>query len=648
MNAHVRAPALAAVGLVAALSATSALAGVPYPTRATPKPVEAGLVDDLAGQTPLTVTVMLKLKDAAGAEALVQHVSTPGDKLYRQFLTTAEFLARFGPDEADAAKVEAAFSKFGLSVERSGTSTLHVTGIPANLERAFAVSLHQYNVAASNGVEAYSFRAPDKAPSVPAEISGVVAGVVGLDNRPAMFPHVKHAALGISPKSVALGTRGATTPPNVPGYWTILDFADYYDVNPLYQAGITGKGQVIGIATFASLKPSDAYTYWSGLGLTFGPTRIEQVKVDGGSGPPSDDAGSFETTLDVEQSGGIAPSAKIKVYEAPNTNQGFVDLFAAFTDANVADVVSCSWGEWEWFDNLYNSPVTDPSTGKTVSALAATHQILLQAALQGQTVIASAGDAGAYDANDGEGPPDFSLALSVDYPGSDPAIVAAGGTSVPATLTFPVPKHKPVVAVISTESAWNWGYILPLCQKLGLDPVACGIFPVGGGGGVSTEMGVPPYQKGLAGVQVSQPDQAFIDEDTVPPTTIDVLPAGYAGRNVPDISLNSDPETGYAVGYTSSVPGSAYGVQDFWGGTSFAAPDFNGVFQLVGEKAGKRLGLVNQAIYALAAKYGYAGANAPLRYIAAGNNDFYYARKGYSPAAGLGTIDVSNLAAALK
>jgi subtilase family serine protease len=48
----------------------------------------------------------------------------------------------------------------------------------------------------------------------------------------------------------------------------------------------------------------------------------------GGRALPGDASGSLETTIDVEQSGGIAPGAKIIVYQAPNTNQGFVDVFA--------------------------------------------------------------------------------------------------------------------------------------------------------------------------------------------------------------------------------------------------------------------------------------------------------------------------------
>ena len=38
-----------------------------------------------------------------------------------------------------------------------------------------------------------------------------------------------------------------------------------------------------------------------------------------GPGAPSDDSGSSETTLDVEQSGGLAPAAKLIVYQTDRT-----------------------------------------------------------------------------------------------------------------------------------------------------------------------------------------------------------------------------------------------------------------------------------------------------------------------------------------
>jgi subtilase family serine protease len=634
----------AALGL--ALTATSALAGVPYPTKDTPRPVDQGRLIDRASNAPITVTIAMKLRDPAAAEAAFDHFTTKGDPLYRKWLTPAQFRAQFGPTDEAVAAVRATLGNFGLKVERANTTLLRVTGAPADLERAFGVSLHQYSVGATPKSAAYSFRAPAQRPAIPAAIAPFVHNVFGLDTRPAFHPHLLRAAQPILPFATAKKPAGAKTLTDPFGVLTVTDFAEQYDVNPLYKAGYTGAGHTLGIMTLASFTQSDAYTYWANTGLNVSPTRITEVPVDGGSGPPSDDAGSSETTLDVEQSGGVAPGSNIVVYEAPNTLQGFVDVFAAAIDANIADSLSISWGEWEWFDTIAaNGPVTNPVTGGASSDLAAVHDLLLQAGMQGESTFAAAGDAGAYDVNRDYAPPNFSLALSVDAPASDPAITAAGGTTLPGVQEFSLSSGT-VTVTIPSERVWSWDYLIPLCQDLGYEPGACGIFPVGGGGGVSIEWAVPKYQKGYAGVKTSQPDQAWVYEDVIPPQTIFALPAKYAGRNVPDVSFNADPDTGYYIGYTSSAAGSTYGELTFYGGTSFVAPQLNGVTQLLNQVAGGRLGLLNSLLYKEAA--GFTGKASAIKPITQGNNDFYTGRKGYSPAAGLGTIDVSNLAVIVK
>jgi subtilase family serine protease len=638
------APKTGLAAIILALTAGSALAGVPYPTRQSPAPLDRGVLDAEAAATPITVTVALKLHDLPGAEKMLRRVSTRGDALYRHYLTPAQFAAKFGPTDADVESVRSYFSHLGLTVERDSTTTLHVTGLPARFESAFQVSLHQFEVPASASTPAYSYRAPMQKPAMPSAIAGVALNVFGLDTRPMFHPNIQRAASTKLPPATGHMPVGATTPPDPVGEWTVTDFADYYNVTPLYSASIEGKGQTVGIITLASFTPSDAFTYWKSLKLKVSKTRITEVEVDGGSGAPSDESGSDETTLDVEQSGGLAPSAAVIVYEAPNTSQGYVDAFAKSVDANKADALSTSWGEWEYYDNLANSPVTNPTGGKTTSALAATHQVLVQAGTQGESMFAAAGDSGAYDVNREQAPPDFSLALTVDYPASDPAITAAGGTTLPATLYFDSGFFE---VTIPAERAWGWDYLVDLCTDIGYDPIECGILPVGGGGGVSVANKVPSYQSGVAGVQKSQPDQALLDEDTVPPTTIYALPAAYAGRNVPDLAMNADPYTGYELGYTSSSTGS-YAVYTNYGGTSFVAPQLCGVTQLLDENAGARLGFLNTVVYALAAKNGYTGSKPALRAISAGTNEFYSGSSGYNPAAGLGSINVANLAAATK
>ena len=57
---------------------------------------------------------------------------------------------------------------------------------------------------------------------------------------------------------------------------------------------------------------------------------------------------------------------------------------------------------------------------------------------------------------------------------------------------------------------------------------------------------------------------------------------------------------------------------------------------------------LNPLLYVLALGGGSHGPNAVLNTISAGDNWFYSGRNGYSPAAGLGTLNVANLAKLVK
>jgi subtilase family serine protease len=239
-----------------------------------------------------------------------------------------------------------------------------------------------------------------------------------------------------------------------------------------------------------------------------------------------------------------------------------------------------------------------------------------------------------------------SLTLSVDYPASDTLMTAGGGTTLPGlqqyclntacTSLYDIDLHH--------ERVWGWDYLEGLCKALGDNPISCGIFPVGSGGGVSVFFSEPLYQLGLPGTQLSQPGQAFYLQ---PDGLLYDLPAYFPGRNVPDVSFNADPDTGYVIYYTSNVNG--FGKLTFYGGTSFVAPQLNGVSALLGDYLRHRIGFLNASLYFLTLTgEAYRGRDAPLHAIAYGDNWFYHGRNGYSPAAGLGTMDVTNFADALR
>jgi kumamolisin len=247
------------------------------------------------------------------------------------------------------------------------------------------------------------------------------------------------------------------------------------------------------------------------------------------------------------------------------------------------------------------------------------------------------------------------LPLAVDYPGSDTANTAAGGTTLPglqehcqnAACTPPFYDIN-----IPQESVWGWDYLTGLCATVfGVNPIQCGIFPGGTGGDVSIMFPVPFYQWFIRGVQHSQPGQDW-DIDPAYAALFGVvntpykLSAYYPGRNLPDVSFNADPQTGYIVPYTSDKTG--FGVLMFVGGTTFVAPQLNGVTALLGQDLHSRLGLLNYPLYFFALTgQAYHGPDASLNAISTGDNWLYSGSNGYNPAAGLGPLNVSNFAKAL-
>jgi kumamolisin len=154
------------------------------------------------------------------------------------------------------------------------------------------------------------------------------------------------------------------------------------------------------------------------------------VSVDGarnkpGTNPSDPQNADGEVLLDIEVVGAIAPKAKIVVYFAPNTAQGFVDVInrAVHDSDNKPSVISLSWGSAE-----------NPNDATTSQI----NQILQAAAAMGVTFCVASGDSGSRD-----NPRDPNHA-SVDFPASSPYALGCGGTHLEVSGT-----------AISNEVVWE-------------------------------------------------------------------------------------------------------------------------------------------------------------------------------------------------
>jgi subtilase family serine protease len=596
--------------------------------------------------TPEIVSFILRGRNLFGLESAVERGHSPG-------LTVAQFAARYGQRPATITALQSYLSKYGIatSVYPDGLDVT-ASGTAGEFDSALSVQQQQYKVpamAAHNGlatIGAQQVHGTTQNPYLPASLGSSVLAILGLTNYAPFSTDLIH-----TPKGVA-ASNSVTPSPDHTGNLTPADFARNYNLSPLYNSGITGQGQTIGVVTLAGFDPDAAYYFWNTvLGMTpKQQNRITVYNVDNGPGAPSEAAGSGESDLDVEQSGALAPGAHVAVYQAPNTDSGYADAFFAAASQNLADSVSSSWGESETL--LQASAVTG---GEAPAYAQAFDEALLELAAQGQSTFVAAGDAGAYDASGDLG----TTNLSVEGPDDSPFVTSVGGTTLSGTVTAKVGGVN-VKARIPAQRTWSWDWLWPDYARFGYSTEASFAAAVvaGGGGGYSSFEPAPLYQEMLAqqgaanagsysAVQYLTPtDYGTVDGLYLPTqwtfaAAPAVQPGERTGRGLPDLAVDADPFTGYLLYDPLASPA----LQGGWGGTSFGAPQMNGAAALIDQAVGHRTGLWNPAIYGFA-----ISASSPFTPLSAqgtSNDNLYYTgtpNQVFNPGSGLGYPDLAKLA----
>lgn len=215
----------------------------------------------------------------------------------------------------------------------------------------------------------------------------------------------------------------------------------------------------------------------------------------------------------------------------------------------------------------------------TTAGLQGMDNAFIDAAMAGITVLAAAGDNGSNDrVYDGH--------AHCDYPASDPYVIACGGTTL---------QVKPDETI--DEIVWD----TPL-------------FGYATGGGISDKWGLPSWQEGKG----------------VPPSVNDGV---STGRGVPDVAGNANPFTGYNV-----VVDGSWTVE---GGTSAVAPLYAGLFALMNQSLGFRLGYITPYLYSLYETDAYVDVTSGTNQVPPAPG--YSAGPGWDACSGLGRIDGNNL-----
>ena len=480
-----------------------------------------------------------------------------------------------------------------------------------------------------------SGRTTARGTSVLASLAMVATAVTGVGSLTALVTMSPAATQSVRPLPFAPSHMLSTTlsfPPSTDycrqnlqlSCYQPAQFQQAYDLKPLYNIGLDGKGSTIVIVdAFGSPTiAADLQHFDQTFGLPDPPSF--QVIQPAGAIPayPADPFGTVdrsgwaaETTLDVEWSHVMAPGANILLVETPESEtagvQGFPQIIQAenyVINHNLGDVISQSFGAAEQ---------TFPSK-KSILDLRSS---FANAANNHVTVLAASGDQGASGDL-----PDLSCCYPgrvTSWPSSDPLVTSVGGTQ----LHLDAKGNR-----LAPDNVWN--DLLSVGQGAG-------------GGGRSSVFPRPAFQDPVSGV------------------------VGVA-RGTPDVSLSAAIDGAVDFYYSFCDYGRAAGpglapplCGPQWhlvGGTSEAAPLFAGIVAIADQAAGHRLGWLNAALYGHVNQH----LNGGLVDITAGTNTYefcsascgkaseidgivpgYRATVGYDLASGLGTVDATRFVAAL-
>jgi subtilase family serine protease len=565
----------------------------------------------------MTMHFAMSASQKADLAQLLQQQQDRHSTQYHKWLTTAQYADRFGMNEKDIQKVTAWLQAQGFTNVQEAHSRTFVTfsGTADQAEQAFHTSIHNYVM--PNGATHYA-NATD--PQLPKALNGVVESIRGLHNFTPK-PHIR-------PRLTSSATGNHFLVPN--------DWATIYDVTPLYNSGMNGAGHSIVIPGQTDLVMSDIESFETAIGLPVKDPQVILAGVDPGVQAYSGDLG--ESDLDIEWATGLAPGASI-IFVTSN------DVLTSETyavDNNVADVMSITYGDCE--------ADTGSATENSLNSL------FQQAAAQGMTVVAAAGDQGAADCDEGTNLSYATQGLAVDVPAALPYVTGIGGnefnegTTAGATQYWSGTNNSSSGSAISyiPEIAWN--------DSTEDDALSAS------GGGASIMWPKPSWQTGT-GVPGNSfrnvPDLAFTasaDHDgyltcteTQATPNAALVPTCVNGLRAASTQLQCTSE-----GYT--YPCGSFNVS---GGTSATAPSFAAVVAMLVQQNGGRQGFINPNIYTLAS----ISSNA-FHDITSGNNIVpceggtpncssaiatiygtlgYSAGVGYDQVTGWGSADAFNL-----
>jgi len=541
-------------------------------------------------------------------ERFIGQLHDPASPSYHRWLTPPETGERFGLAQQDIDAIVIWLGAHGFQVDQvyPSRTMIEFSGAAAQVREAFHAEIHRYFV---KGQEHWAISTD---PRIPAALAPAVAGIAKLND---FAPHPAYHQGGRVKRDQATGkwrpvdpVADATVSFSGNDYYLVApyDFATIYNLSPLWSAStpVTGQGQTIGLVEDSNINPDDVAAFRAGFGLPALQTNQLQIVCATTCTTTADET---EGAIDAEWAGAVAPSATI-LYVAADTIE---DSASYIVNNNLAPVVSISFSACEG------------DLGASGNAFwSGLWQI---AVVNGQTVVAAAGDAGGAVCDSDLSPTALyaTLGLSVSGIASTPSSVAVGGTDFSDTFAgansvywSSTNSSQTVQSALSyvPEMSWNNSCASNVFDafvdfppgeafcELGFPFFFVGTNPlnplniVAGSGGPSSIYVKPTWQVNVAGL---------VNDGVRDLPDVSLFASDNAWNHAYIYCMSDTAENGTPCDYANA----ADTVYNSGGGTSFATPAFAGIMALIGQYTGSAQGNANYELYTLAGdQYGTSTA----------------------------------------
>jgi len=305
-------------------------------------------------------------------QSLIAAQQDPHSASYHKWLNSEEFGKRFGVADSDLQTVTSYLSSQGIAVGRvfHNHMAIELSATAEQMRSTFKSEIHTYSVGGR------TFSANATPPRIPSALRSVVSGFASLNNFSATATAPGHQAT-LNPSSHVLkplytdatGTTFGITPG---------DLSVIYDVPSPTGVGLGGTNVSVGVLGDSNINVSYINNYRSLFGLGANPPI---VVVDGND--PGLNGDAYIAYKQIELLSAVAPRANIIYYTSATTDYDTGLNFALIRAVEDNQVQGLLHG-FQGCESALGSP-----------ELLLLNQAYEQAAAQGITVVAAAGNSGA-------------------------------------------------------------------------------------------------------------------------------------------------------------------------------------------------------------------------------------------------------------